>query len=65
MIKEHNVETGEIIERDLTVEELKQQKIDLEDSIKRAEALEDKVKAKLELLERLGITEEESQLLLG
>lgn len=62
---EHNVETGEIKEIELTAKELKE-KADLEAAIQAKEAEETaKATAKAELLERLGITEEEAALLLG
>ena len=60
-----NCETGEIIERELTEEELAQQAKD-EIAVKKAEALEKaKAEAKAALFERLGITEEEARLLLS
>ena len=64
-----NCETGEIIERELNAEELVQQEIDataelIEREAKAAEA-EAKAQAKAELLERLGITEDEAKLLLS
>lgn len=64
-IIEHNVETGEIIERELTSEELIQQKIDFEAEELRIAANKQKAIARAALLERLGITEEEAKLLLG
>jgi FMN-dependent NADH-azoreductase len=62
---EHNVETGEIIERDLTEAELAQMEIDAIESAAQKAAYEAKVQAKAELLDRLGITEDEAKLLLG
>ena len=64
-IIEHNVETGEIIERDATAEEIAQrEKDEKEGAVLKAQ--ESKVKAKRqELLDRLGITEEEGKLLLS
>jgi len=64
-----NCETGEVIERELNKEEKDQQKIDqiafdLEQKAKEAEA-EAKAAKKAALLERLGITQEEANLLLG
>ena len=65
IILEHNVETGEVIEREATSQEIAQ--VELEDSISAAarEAAEAKAAAKIALLERLGITEAEAQLLLA
>lgn len=58
----HNVETGEIIEREMTASELEKFEAD------QLAAAETKVKiatAKADLLEKLGITEEEAKLLLS
>lgn len=65
MVKIHNVETGEVIEREMNAEELEQFEIDqaVTNAMKQAE--QDKVIAKLELLEKLGITEDEAKLLLS
>ena len=60
-ITEFFAETGETIERDATAEEL----ADLFVTPTLEEELEAKATAKAALLERLGITEEEAQLLLG
>ena len=61
--------TGETIERELTDDELAQQEIDNAESLaKKAEELaevEAKAQAKADLLERLGITEDEAKLLLA
>jgi hypothetical protein len=65
MIIEHNVTTGEIIERELTAAELEQlQKDQAEYANKQAEA-EAKAATRQALLTRLGITEEEARILLG
>ena len=64
-ILEHNVETGEVIERNATAEEIaqiKSRKIEAETKELEAEA---KAQAKAELLERLGITADEAKLLLA
>jgi hypothetical protein len=65
LIKIHNAETGEVIEREMTEEELNQREIDLAkaDALKKVEA--EKAKQRAALLEKLGITEEEAKLLLG
>jgi hypothetical protein len=60
-ILDHNVETGEVIEREATEAELEQAEIDAAAAAERAEEIE----AKAALLERLGITEEEAKLLLA
>ena len=64
-ITEHNVLTNEVIERDATKAELDQRKIDQADEAVKAEAHAEKAAAKIALLERLGITEDEAKLLLG
>jgi hypothetical protein len=64
-IKEHNVETGEIIERQMNAEEL----AELENYKKLVEAETkaeaEKAEAKSALLNRLGITADEAKLLLS
>lgn len=61
--------TGEVIERELTDEELTQQEIDEANTLaeKAAQAAEAQAKAeaKAQLLDRLGITEDEAKLLLA
>jgi hypothetical protein len=61
----HNVETGEVITREMNAEELAQLAADkvVDNAIKatKAQAETDRIA----LLARLGITEEEAQLLLG
>lgn len=63
-ILEHNIETGETVERDATAAELKQAKIDAEKQAAAERADAEKEAAKAALLERLGITEDEAKLLL-
>jgi hypothetical protein len=64
-IKIHNVETGEIIEREMNAEELAQQVTDQTAETARQAAEAQKAAAKQALLDKLGITAEEAQLLLG
>lgn len=64
-ITEHNVETGEIIERDATAEELAQYELDAEEREALLAEARTKAEAKIALLERLGITEDEARLLLN
>ena len=60
----HNVETGEVIERDMTADELASYQIEV-DSIKaEIQAKAEKEIAKTALLAKLGITEDEAKLLL-
>ena len=64
-ILEHNVETGEAIEREATAEEIAAFKANSEQAaVERAEA-ETNAAAKAALLERLGITADEAKLLLA
>jgi hypothetical protein len=65
MIVEHNCETGEIVERELTAAELKQaekDKLQHQAELAKIDAL---AFEKAALLERLGITAEEAKLLLN
>lgn len=64
-IREHNVETGEIIERDATAQELAQLKADATAEADRIKTLNDDITAKAALLNRLGITADEAKLLLA
>ncbi len=62
---EHNIETGEITEREQTLQEKQQAEIDTAAAIVKTEVkLELKLKREA-LLDKLGITEEEAKLLLG
>jgi FMN-dependent NADH-azoreductase len=64
-IKIHNVETNEIIERELNEQELAQFEADrLAAEAKSQEAI-DAANAKAALLQKLGITEDEAKLLLS
>lgn len=60
----HNVETGEIVERELSAEELKQYKADQDKAKVDAAAAKKLEDAKAALLAKLGITQEEANLLL-
>jgi hypothetical protein len=65
MIRIHNTETDEVIDREMTAEEFAEWK----ESQKAFKAVEDQKNAELEakqaILDRLGITAEEAQLLLS
>jgi hypothetical protein len=65
IIKEHNAETGEVIEREMNAEELAQREADKAKAKERQEAEAAKAAERQALLEKLGITEEEARLLLG
>jgi regulator of protease activity HflC (stomatin/prohibitin superfamily) len=65
IIKFHNVETGEVIEREMNAEELAQWEADKAEAAERKAEAEAKAAQKAALLERLGITEDEAKLLLA
>lgn len=60
-----NVETQEIIEREATKDEKEQEKIAVNEYKKFKLEEDAKKQNKLNLLDKLGITEEEAKLLLG
>lgn len=61
----HNLETGEIIEREMTPEEVAQRELDeAEAEAEKVERLA-KEEQRLALLDRLGLTEDEAKLILG
>jgi len=62
-IKIHNATTGEVIEREMTEAELEQHQKDLEAIAAQIAAKETANAAKAALLNKLGITEEEANLL--
>jgi hypothetical protein len=64
-IKEHNVETGEVIEREMTVEEIEEFELNKAEAFAKAKAQATKAKAKAALLEKLGLTADELKVLLG
>jgi len=65
MIKIHNAETGEIVEREMNADELAQNEIDKAKAKAEAEARKVKAAEKAALLAKLGIDEDEARLLLG
>lgn len=65
MIKIHNVETGEIIEREMNAEELAQQLKDKAQAKADADAYAKAKADKEALLAKLGITADEAKLLLS
>ena len=69
MIRIHNIESDQIIDREMNAEEMKQAKADkLKDDVER-EAIEaaiaQEITAKAALLAKLGITADEAKLLLS
>lgn len=65
MIRIHNLETGEIIDREMNDDEFLQYQSDKADAELKAKNEADAANAKAVLLKRLGITAEEAQLLLN
>ena len=65
LIKIHNVETGEIVEREMTAQEIAQLEADKAAAEAEAQAAAEAEAAKAALLEKLGITEDEAKLLLS
>ena len=64
-VKIHNVETGEIVEREMNAGELAQWETDQAETLSLREAEAAKAADKAALLEKLNITEDEARLLLG
>jgi DNA-binding protein H-NS len=64
-IQVHNVETGEVIERPLTADEVDQIKKDELAAEAKIENATAKTAKRQELLDKLGITAEEATLLIG
>lgn len=64
-IIEHNVETGEIVERPMTNLELKEYKIGEKQLLINQEQKQNRLLARDALLKKLGITEDEAKLLLS
>jgi hypothetical protein len=64
-IKFHDIATGEVVERDMNADELALHKIYAAEAKALDEALKAKQFARQTVLDRLGLTEQEAQLLLG
>lgn len=65
IIRIHNIETNEIIDREMNDSEFAEYQVDLEVQVAQAAEAEAKAAAKAALLEQLGITEEQAKLLLS
>jgi hypothetical protein len=65
IIRIHNIETNEVIDREMNDTEFAQYQIDQTEYQVAKAAAEAKAQAKAELLERLGITADEAKLLLA
>jgi hypothetical protein len=65
IIRIHNAETDEIIDREMTASELKDYLAEQERAQGEIAAVAEKAQTRAALLSRLGITEDEAKLLLG
>ena len=65
MVRIHNLQTNEIIDREMTDAEFEQHQIDLAEIATAQAEAETKATAKAALLAQLGITEEQARLLLN
>jgi hypothetical protein len=65
MIRIHNTETNEVIDREMTNEEFAQYEADQAALLTEKAEVEAKAAQKAALLERLGISEDEARLLLA
>jgi hypothetical protein len=65
MVRIHNIETDEVIDREMNDAEFAQYEADQAAEIERQTAEAQKAADKAALLAQLGITEEQSKLLLG
>jgi hypothetical protein len=65
MIRIHNIETDEVIDREMNDEEFTQYQLNQEEFAKRQAEAEAKKTQRQALLDRLGITSEEAKILLG
>lgn len=65
IIKIHNIQTDEIIEREMNDEEFTQWQIDVAADEQRVAKLEAEAEARQALLNKLGITADEAKLLLS
>ena len=65
MIRIHNAQTNETIDREMTIAEFKQYELDQAQIAQFQAEAEAKASAKSALLAKLGITEDEAKLLLG
>jgi hypothetical protein len=65
IIRIHNIETDEVVDREMNAAEFKQYEADQKANAARLIEAEQKATAKSALLEKLGITEDEAKLLLA
>ena len=65
MVRIHNIETNEVIDREMNDAEFAQYEIDQKAYSDRKAEIQSNINAKTALLEKLGITEDEAKLLLS
>jgi hypothetical protein len=65
MVRIHDCETNEVIDREMNEAEIAQYEVDKAASLQHQAEIETNASAKVALLERLGITEDEAKLLLS
>jgi hypothetical protein len=65
IIREHNIETGQVIDREMTDAEFEKWQLEQEIKMQRIEAEAAKVAQRQAILDRLGLTAEEAALLLS
>lgn len=65
IIRIHNTETNEVIDREMNDSEFEQYQIDQEMEASRQVEIESKIIARQAILDRLGLTADEAKLLLG
>lgn len=64
-IRIHNIETNEIIDREMNDDEFAQYQIDLANAEAKVAEIQAKADARQAILDRLGLTADEAKLLLG
>lgn len=65
LIRIHNLQTDEVIDREMNDEEFEAYELQVANAEKRQAEVETKTVARQAILDRLGLTEEEARLLLG
>ncbi len=65
MIRIHNAETNEVIDREMTDAEFEQYQLGIEEDKARVAEAEAKAAEKQAILDRIGLTADEAKLLLG
>ena len=65
IVRIHNVKTGEIVDREMNEIEFAQYEAEQAAAVLKLEQAETKATARQAVLDRLGLTEEEAQLIIG